>query len=252
MSPLAVSVIVLACIFAGALAGMLLRLRLPDSHLSPDSKDVVRLAVGLIGTLTALVIGLMIASAKGSYDRESARISRMSADIVLLDRLLADYGAETDEARNLLRRSIGPLIGQIWAASGSKPSSDARFSANGIAQAAYQKIETLSPTNEGQRSLQTRAVAVSTDLAQTLFLMLADRGDVIPTPFVVMIVFWLTMIFASFSLFARPNATLVAIMFILALSGAGAIFLVLDFSRPFSGIMTISDAPLREALGPLG
>src|ERR1700676_1935078 len=146
MRPLVISLIVLACIFAGALVGMFLRVRLPESHLSADTKDVVRLGVGLIGTLTALVVGLMIASAKTSYDTQSGHISRMSADITLLDRLLAEYGPETSEARDLIRRSVGPLIDRIWGERGSRPPSTAPFAANGTAQAVFQRVQQLSPT----------------------------------------------------------------------------------------------------------
>lgn len=252
MSPLVISLIVLACIFAGALVGMFLRASLPESHLGTDSKDVMRLGIGLIGTLSALVVGLMIASAKSSYDTQSGHISRMSADITLLDRLLAEYGPETSEARDLLRRSVGPLIDRIWDEGGSRSSMTAPFAASGMAQAALQKIQELSPTSEAQRSLQSRAIAIGTDLAQTRFLLSARGSNPIPTPFIVILVFWLAMIFASFSLFAPPNATIAVFLFVLAMSASGAIFLILDLSQPFSGVMTISSAPLRNALAPLG
>jgi len=250
MNPMAISLIVLACIFAGTIVGMFLRVRLPESHLSADSKDVVRLGVGLIGTLTALVIGLMIASAKSSYDTQSGYISRMSADFVLLDRLLAEYGAEAGEARDLLRRSVGPLIDQIWGERDSGSPSTGPFAPKGMAQAAFHKIQELSPKSEEQRSLQARSIAIGTDLAQTRFLVSANAGNPIPTPFIVILVFWLALIFASFSLFAPPNATIIIILFFLAASASGAIFLILDLSQPFSGLMTISSDPLREALAP--
>jgi hypothetical protein len=252
MGPSAVSVVALACIFAGALFGMFLSARLPKSHLSADTKDVVRLGVGLIGTLAALVIGLMIASAKSSYDTQSGYISRVSADIVLLDRLLAEYGSETREARDLLRRSIDPLIDQIWGESDSGSPSTGPFAPNGMAQAAFQKTQELAPKSEEQRSLQARAIAIETDLAQTRFLVSARAGNPIPTPFIVILVFWLAMIFASFSLFAPPNATITIILFFLAVSASGAIFLILDLSQPFSGLMTVSSEPLRNALAPPG
>ena len=121
-----------------------------------------------------------------------------------------------------------------------------------MAEAAFYKLQELSPQNDTQRSLQGRAIQVSTDLAQTRMLLFAQKDSPIPAPFLAVLVFWLTIIFASFSLFARPNATVIGFLFIFVLSAAGAIFLILELSQPFSGLMQISSAPLRNALGSLG
>jgi hypothetical protein len=250
MAPAAISLIVLAVIFGGALLGMFLRTRLPESHLNTDTRDVVRLGTGLIGTLSALVVGLMIASAKSSYDTQSGYISRMSADVVLLDRVLSDYGPETEEARQLLRRSVTQLIDRIWSPDRYASTGAAPFAATGTAQAAFQKIQELSPKNDEQRSLQTRAISIGADLEQTRFLLSARASNPIPTPFLAILVAWLAIIFASFSLFAPSNATLIVVLFLLAASAAGAIFLIMDLSQPFSGLMTISSAPLRDAVAP--
>jgi len=94
MSSLAVSLIAFAFIFGGALLGMSLRGAMPPSHLSDDSKDSVRLGMGLVATMCALVLGLLIASAKTYYDTQNAELTEMSAKVVLLDRMLAHYGPE--------------------------------------------------------------------------------------------------------------------------------------------------------------
>jgi hypothetical protein len=250
MAPAVISLIVLAVIFGGALFGMFLRTRLPESHLNTDTRDVVRLGAGLIGTLSALVVGLMIASAKSSYDTQSGYISRMSADVVLLDRILSDYGPETEEARQLLRRSVTELIDRIWSSDRNASTRVAPFAATGTAQVAFQKIQELSPKNDQQRSLQARAISIGADLEQTRFLLSARASNPIPTPFLAILVAWLAIIFASFSLFAPSNATLIVVLFLLSASAAGAIFLIMDLSQPFSGLMTISSAPLRDAVAP--
>ena len=250
MKPATISLIALAVIFGGALLGMFLRVRLPESHLSTDTRDVVRLGTGLIGTLSALVVGLMIASAKGSHDTQSGYISRISADVVLLDRILSDYGPEANEARDLLRRGIAELIDRIWREGSAGSASAAPFATAGMAQAAFQKIQTLSPKNDEQRSLQARAVTIASDMEQTRFLLSARTANPVPAPFLVILVAWLAIIFASFSLFAPTNSTLIVVLFLLAASAAGAIFLILDLSQPFSGLMTISNAPLRSAIAP--
>ena len=252
MSPLALSCVVFAVILVGTLVGMLLRKALPGHHLAEESKDVVRLGTGLVATISALVLGLLIASAKSSYDTESSQIKQMTTNIILLDRLLAQYGPEAGTARELLRRSIGPLVDRIWRENSSSAAPATPFEPTAMAEAAFSKIQELSPQSDAQRSLQARAIQVSTNLAQTRLLLFAQTDSPIPAPFLAVLVFWLTIIFASFSLFARPNATIIAFLLIFALSAAGAIFLILELSQPFSGLMQISSAPLRNVLQPLG
>jgi hypothetical protein len=242
--------IVFAFIFGGSLLGVFLRFRLPEPHLSADSKDAVRLATGLIATIAALVLGLLIASAKTSYDTQSAQVQQMTANVILLDGLLERYGEETHPARVLLRR-LAPSVGQIWRGNSSAPATATPYVASGAAEAFYDSIEQLVPRTDAQRSLQARAIRTATDLAQTRLLVFAQTGSSIPMPFLGVLVVWLTIIFTSFSLFARPNATVIAALFVCALSAATSIFLILELSQPFTGLMKISTAPLAHALAPL-
>jgi hypothetical protein len=245
------SLIAFAFIFGGALLGMVLRAILPEPHLSADSKDVVRLGSGLIATLAALVLGLLIASAKSAYDTQSAQIRQMTAQIILLDRFLEHYGPEAATARNLLRSSIVSLVGRIWHENIASSVKTAPFAATTTAEEFFDKIQELSPRNEAQRSFQARAIQLSSDLAQTRLLLFAQAENSIPIPFLAVLVFWLAIIFASLSLFARPNATISAALFIFAVSASGAIFLILELGQPFDGLIAISSAPLINALAPL-
>ena len=252
MSAIALSCITFVCISGGVIIGIFLRRVLPEHHLSTDAKDVVRLGTGLIGTIAALVLGLLIASAKNSYDTQSTQINQMTANIVLLDGLLAQYGPEAVAERNLLRRAIVISVGRIWRESNSNLAKTTPFEASAEGEAFFAKLQQLSPQNDSQRSLQARAIQVSTDIAQTRLLLFAQSNNSIPMPFLVVLIFWLTIIFASFSLFAQPNAIVIGSLFIFALSAAGAIYLVLELGQPFAGLMQISSAPLRNALTPLG
>jgi multidrug efflux pump subunit AcrB len=248
MSAIALSCVAFLCISAGAL----LALFLPGHHLSTDAKDVVRLGTGLIGTIAALVLGLLIASAKSSYDTQSTQIKQMTANIVLLDNLLAQYGAEAADVRNLMRRSVVTLADRMWRESSSGAARAAPFEASAASEAFFAKLQRLSPQNDSQRSLQARAIQVSTDIAQTRLLMFAETDNSLPMPFMVVLIFWLAMIFASFGLFAQPSATIVGLLMVFGLSAAGAIYLVLELGQPFAGLMQIPSAPLRHALAPLG
>ena len=248
MSPIAFSLITLACILSGILLGALLRNALPDHHLSGDAKDVARLGTGLIGTMAALVLGLLITSAKSSYDTQSAQVRQITANIILLDFILAEYGDEARTPRDLMRRGVVSLVDHVW----HRSSSAAPFEATKEGEALYSKIQELSPKNEAQRSLQARAIQVITDLAQTRLLLFTQKNDAIPTPFLAMLVFWLTIIFAGFSLFAQPTPMVIGTLVVFALSATGAIYLILELSQPFAGLMQVSSDPLRNALVPLG
>ena len=248
MSAIALSCITFVCISVGALLGMFL----PGHHLNSDDKDVVRLGTGLIGTIAALVLGLLIASAKGSYDTQSTQVTQMTSNVVLLDNLLAEYGPETTELRNLLRRGIAGLADRMWRENSSDVAKAHPFEVSAESDAFFAKLQRLSPQNDTQRSLQARAVQIATDIAQTRLLLFAQTNNSIPMPFLVVLIFWLTIIFGSFGLFAKPSVTVFGSLFVFALSAAGAIYLVLELGQPFAGLMQISSAPLRNALTPLG
>jgi hypothetical protein len=129
LSPIAVSLIAFVIILGGAFAGTLLRKALPGSHLADDAKDIIRLGTGLIATIAALVLGLLIASAKGSYDTQSGQVQHLTADVVLLDQLLAQYGPEARPIRVLMRRAIGPFVDRLWREGGSEATKSAPFEA---------------------------------------------------------------------------------------------------------------------------
>jgi hypothetical protein len=230
---------------------MVLRNRLPEHHLSAATKDVVRLGTGLIGTIAGLVLGLLIASANSTFQTQSTQVQQLTANIVLLDRTLAQYGPETDLARNLLRRGVASMADRIWRENGSDSGKVAPFEASAAALSLYDEILKLSPRNETQRSLQARALDTVQDLGKTRLLLFAEAGMAIPIPFLAVLISWLTIIFASFSLFADNNGTTIVALGIFAVSASAAIFLILELSQPFTGLMTISSEPLRNALAPL-
>jgi Protein of unknown function (DUF4239) len=250
MSSITVSLIVFACVFGGALLGILLHASLPQHHLAADSKDIVKLGMGLVGTMAALVLGLLVASAKGSYDAQSAELTQMAANIALLDRGLALYGPETKDTRALLRGAVSRILDQMWSKDGTSASSQAPTSAGG--EILYERIQGLSPKNDTQRSLQSQALSIAVDLGKTRWLMYAQQATSVSIPLLVVLVLWLTVIFISFGLFAPFNATVVSSLLVSALSVSGAIFLILEMYEPYAGLIQISSAPLRAALAHLG
>lgn len=249
MSETAISCIVFACVFGGALLGMGLRASLPEHHLSTDSKDFVKLGTGLIATMAALVLGLLIASAKNSYDTLRTELRQVSANIIVLDRLLAHYGSETDEARHLVRLTVVRAIDRMWPENRFRPG---HLEPGALSEELYTKIERLSPQNEAQRLVKVQALTLAVNVAQTRWLMSEQKGGSIPMPLLAGLVFWLSIIFVSFGLFAPPNTTVIATMLLCVLSVSAAIFLILELDQPFDGLIRIPSASLRDALVQLG
>jgi hypothetical protein len=175
----------------------------------------------------------------------------MTATIILLDDLLMQYGPEATHLRNLLRLSIQPLANRIWHEEAAPAGRPVRFESSAESLAFETELEHLAPANDTQRSLQSRAVVAFTDGAQIRLQLFAQTGGSIPLPFLVILVFWLSAIFVSFTLFARTNLIVMAALLVGALSFACAIFLVLELDNPFTGLMGISSAILRSALLPL-
>jgi hypothetical protein len=249
-----IALIVFACLFGGVLLGMFLRSVMPEHHLDADSKDTVKLGMGFIATITALVLGLVTASAKNSYDAQDTAVKHIAAKVMLLDRALAQYGPETNEIRNLIRSIIAQRVSQIWPEDRSNHgglNGDEAISA-AVGEGLQYRIRHLVPQNDDQRVLQSQSLQIANDIMETRWLMLGGTGSSVKLPFLIVVVFWLTVIFGSFGLFAPRNATVATVLFICALSAAGAIFLILEMDQPFSGIMQVSSAPLRFALSHLG
>jgi hypothetical protein len=250
MSSLAVSFIVLAVVFGGAVAGMLLRALLPERHLGPESKDVVKTGAGLIGTMAALVLGLLLASVKSSYDAQKSQFAQMSVKIAVLDRALAHYGPDAKECRETLRVIVARMLAQIWPEEGSaRPQLDPRAARGDVL---YDKLLELTPKTDAQRTILNVALSLSVELGQLRWQLFQQSGSAISTPFLVVVVFWLGVIFASFGLFAPANPTTIVTLLLCALSVAGALFLILELDHPFDGMIQIPSTPLRNALDPLG
>ena len=249
MNSIRVSLFTFVCIFGGVLLGMLLRGRIPKEHMSGDSKDAIKMGMGLVGTMVALVLGLLVASAKGQFDSQSAELTQSSVNIVLIEGSLAHYGPEANGARAMLRDGVARTLDQF--SSGDRLRT-INLEPTGGALQLYQKIEQLSPQNDVQRSLQTQALSLVLNLAKSRWLMYERQSTTLPVPLLGALTFWLAITFVSFGLLAPSNATSVVSLFIAALSVSWAVFLILEMYSPQTGIITISTAPLRTVFEHLG
>jgi hypothetical protein len=253
MSPLAISCVVFGCLCVGALFGVALRSILPDHHLEAESKDLIKVAMGLIGTMSALVLGLLVASAKSSFDTQRNGVAQLAGNVMFLDRTLARYGPESAEVRSALRGAVQDTIERTWPSQQKQGDpSDSRPRTAGRHEALFEQLQALAPKNDNQKAMQAQALKIANDIGQARWQLYAQEGNSIPMVFLAVMVSWLALIFASFMLFAPTNTTTVITLLICIFVVSSSIFLILELDHPFEGVMQIPSTPLQNALAQVG
>ena len=243
------ALIVFGCLVGAVLVGRGLRRMLPQEHLSADSRDVIKLAIGLVATMSALVLGLLVSSAKGSYDTERSEVIQMAAKVAFLDRLLAVYGPEAAEARVRFHDAVKQAVQQIWPEEARQPAQLAPDTQAG--NVVYGVVQALSPHDDAQRKLKEQAISVGIDIGQLRSLLAAQSVPSISTPMLIVLVLWLAIIFLGFSTLAPPNVTAIFALIVSAVAVSGAIFLILELDQPFGGVIRISSEPMVNALSQI-
>lgn len=241
-----------ACIFSGTLIGLAVRRMLPADHLSEESKDAVKVGAGMISMMAALVLGLLVSSTKSNFDATNAAITQGSAKIILIDRLLARYGPEAKEVQESLRQSVVAGLTMLWPEKGSPEADLKAYERNIPMEMLLEKMRSLKPQTENQRDLLVRAQDLAHEVLLSRWLQIEQAQISLPAPFLVILLFWLTLLYTSFGLLAPRNATVITIMFLGALALATAMFLIVEMSHPMTGAMKVSSGPLRKALEHLG
>jgi len=243
------SVIILACLVLAVLIGRKIRGLLPEHHLSADTRDAVKLAMGLVATMSALLLGLLVSSAKGSYDTVRSEVIQMAAKVAFLDRVLTVYGRDAVEARMQFRGAVEEAIGRMWPTDAGV---SARFDPNlRSSTAVVGAIQRLAPNDETQHNLKSQAMSLAVEIGELHSLMQAQMISSISRPLLIVVVSWLFVIFLSFSLLAPPNATATLALVASAMSVSAAIFLILELDRPFAGLIRISNEPMQNALSQM-
>jgi hypothetical protein len=252
MSQLTNALVVFTGVFASGLLGIFLRHVLPERHLQEDSIGMVRLGAGVIATLSALVLGLLVASAKANYDRVNDEVTHAAAAIVLLDRTLAEYGPQTKEVRSSLRAVVASTVDSVFSDHGHGVAAldDRQRLASGERLRA--ELRELTPETNMQRMLQADALELSNEVTKTRMLVVTQTAGPIPPVFLAILVFWFGIMFAGFGLLSSKNPTVIVILFVCALSLAGAVLMIEGLNRPLDGPMRISSTPMRYALSHLG
>lgn len=244
--PITMFFVVLAAILIATLLGLFLATVLPKQHVNPSSKEIIRAFMDVNALLAAVVLGLLVFAAKTAFDTKDMEWKHSAANIILLDRLLAQFGPETDKARKLLRATVAAKLAQIGHSQASSP--DLVVSLGGV----QHEIGNLSPVTDSQQWLKRKALDVSSTIAQARWFLLDEVDSTMPLPFLAVMVFWLALIFFSYGLFTPTNFTVLAVVFLCAISLAATVFLIMEMDQSMDGLITISTAPLREAMFELG
>jgi hypothetical protein len=246
MHSLAVSSLVFGLIFLSALVGMAIRRAAPDDHFSSEAKDTVRLAVGLVVTMTGLVLGMLVSSAKGFYDSEKAQVAEMSSQVIVFNDLLRTYGPETEQTRTDARRSVSAAVDRIWP---PQKSEGVQLRPQTADQELYKDLERLTPKTDTQAAIKAQLLGVTGSMKKTYWVMyLQSVQTSMPIPLLVVVTSWLMAIFISFGVFAPRNSTVILTLIVCALSVSAAVLIIMSMYLPFSGILKISPVAVRDAL----
>jgi hypothetical protein len=212
----------------------------------------VKLATGLVATISALVLGLLISSAKGSFDRINNDLVEDASRIVSMDRLLARYGPEASELRGQLKRGYAARVEALVSGDAAQLAKLAAPESVNAMESIDTALSRLAPRNDMQRELRLRAQQISGQLASTQVLGFLQSESSLPTRLLGFLVLWLVVVFAGFGLCAPRNYTTIGALFACSLSASGAILLILELEQPLHGTIGISAAPLRAAVMHLG
>jgi hypothetical protein len=248
MNSIMASLLVVACIFAGGLTGLYLNRILPERYLTKETQDVIKLGIGMLSVLASLVLGLLIATAKTSYDSTDRAIRSYAAELALLNEALRDYGGDASVAHDLLRSYTVRLLQDGWPKGGGRPAILEDEETRLLLEHVREAIRALKPIDDGQRSLQAQAIDVNFNLLRQRWLLIEQQGPSVQRVVLVILVSWVMVIFASFGMNAPRNSTVLLAFLICSLAIGGAIFLILEMDRPLDGVMQISSWPMENAL----
>ena len=252
MTPLLLTLFVAVFTFGGALLGLWLRGVLPPHHINDESRDVVRISIGLVVTMTALILGLVVSSAKSTFDAEDLAVKQSATDLLAMDQALKLYGSETAAIRRSVRQSVADQIADIWPELGASAPPLDHDRVDSSPEEIFAQILALKPATDAQRWLQSQAQQLGSELQQNRWLMIERQGSTAGKPFILVLTSWLVLIFVSFGLFAPRHATGIATLIVCSASVAAAIFLILEMEHPYQGLIKVSPEPLLFALSQLG
>ncbi len=246
MSHTAIGLISFSAIFGGVVGGMLVGRRLPGHHLTTETQSAVTVSVAVIGTLSALVLGLMITAANRSFSARSDEVRELSVQLIRIDRNLRRYGPQGNDARLALHAWAKATTKQLFPEHGEqRPSIQGTIV---MLESVQDEILTLAPKDHRQEYLRTLCLTQTSNIIQAGWSLETRAGHSIPVPFLVLLIFWLAIVFASFGLFAPPNPTTIVMLLLCSLAVSGGIYLIEELDNPSTGLIQIPPEAMRKAV----
>lgn len=253
MTEFEIILIVLAVVLGATALGICLRPFLLKFDFDDPTKDVVRLAMGFVGTMAALVIGLLLYSAKGTYEDQRAALEDIAVSLALLDATLDQYGPESSHVRGTIRDVAALMIARRWPEDVGTPSSMGSAAMTETGHRIYNELLGLEPKDDAQQFLKSQSLQLGITLARDRLMLIAQHGTRdIPPLFIFVLTAWLGVLFTSFGLFGKPNVTVIGSLILSGIAVSGAIFLILELDRPFQGLIEIPSDALRQVYANLG
>ena len=249
MTHFLIGLIAFMAIFGASVVGILAARAMPEQHLSDETRTAVSVSAAIVGTLSALVIGLMISTASSSFSTRSNEVTAIALDLVLINRVMQRYGPEASDVRANLRTYATAQMQELFPAPGARSQSTEAIV--GMMEATQDSILSLAPTDERKRWLRSQALTLSASVLQARWALAERAGSTIPMPFLILLIFWLAIVFASFGLFAPRNATAIAGLCLCSIAVSGGITMILELDSPFSGLVRVSAEPMRKALAQI-
>lgn len=244
---LAMAAAVFLSLIVAAWIGSTLRVRMPDHMIDAEAKEVVRLGMALLASIAALVLSLLISSSYAVYEAQRNDLRVYAADAIYLDNTLRLYGEPAQSARVLLRPAMQETIDHLWL----RPTENLFLLPNSVGERAYLAVLELTPASEIQATMKAQALQMLAQLSQSRLRLYERSIPDLPHSLIFILTAWMVCLFVSFCLFSPLKHTSIAALVLVALSIAAALFLILELSEPFSGIVRLSHRPLATALPAL-
>lgn len=249
MSSVSIGIAAFLAIFAGVLFGLVAARLLPSHHLSIETRNVVTISMAVVGTLSALVISLLISTASTSFSARTNAISNLAVDMVRLNRSLVHYGPGAEGIRESIRDYAQAKMSEL---SSGVDRDEIGLRTLEMLEKVSDRILELRPADDRQRHIQAQSLQLLDSISEARWLLIERDKSAVPGPFLVLLIFWLSILFASFGLFSPRNATAVTALFLCSVAVAGGIFMILELAAPSEGVIRPSLVPLRAAIGELG
>ena len=245
--PLVIALVTWILVLAAGLAGIWIGSRLPEEHRTNDSRNLVSIAMAMVSTLTALVLGLLLSVANTSFGENQEQLMSTSSDLIRMDHLLRLYGHEADGSRDLLRQYAHSMLQDVFPPDGSQRNVENEATLDLLAKVEHWAA-LLVPANETQRWLQPHILDVSDKIVQEHFALVKQRLDAIPAALTILMLLWLVLLFASFGLFAPWHSTSIIVLLLSSGAASGAVLLILELETPNRGFVNLSPDPLQHAI----